>query len=227
MSRSRELARLMRELRAEGITDPKVLEAMERVPRELFVPQELRHHSLRNIPLSIGHGQTISQPFVVALMTQAPSLTGTERVLEVGTGSGYQCAILAELAGSVVSIERIEPLASTARELLTRLGYLNIQVVVGDGSRGYAELAPYDAIVVTAASPGVPQPLVDQLVDGGRLIVPVGSRFSQQLTLYVKRAGKLIPHRLGPVRFVPLIGESAWNDRVVGTFLHDCWWEEV
>lgn len=223
MPNTEQMARLLQELRHEGINDPGVLAAVEKVPRELFVPPECRSHALRNIPLPIGCGQTISQPYVVALMTQALSLTGSERVLEVGTGSGYQCAILAELCQMVVSIERFEPLASSARTLLERLGYSNVQVVVGDGSLGYPDLAPYDAIMVTAASPRAPQPLIDQLADEGRLVLPVGSHYSQQLMLYFKRGDKLLSHRLGSVRFVPLVGEAGWKDREAEDFLQDYW----
>jgi protein-L-isoaspartate(D-aspartate) O-methyltransferase len=209
---SNPLARLLKELRSEGITDPRVLGALERVPREMFVPSECRRHAFRNMPLPIGEGQTISQPYVVALMTQALRLLGDERVLEVGTGSGYQCAILAELAGEVISIERYESLALAARRRLEELRYHNARVLVGDGSLGYPPGAPYQVIIVTAASPGVPRALSDELAEEGRLVLPEGSQETQQLVLYVKRSGRLFPHPLGAVRFVPLIGADAWQE---------------
>lgn len=213
MGSSEQWAKLEQELRREGMTDPRVLQAMSRVPRDLFVPPECRSHAWHNIPLPIGQGQTISQPLVVGLMTQALELQGTESVLEVGTGSGYQCAILAEMSRKVVSIERLESLATSARHRLARLGYGNIQVIVGDGTLGYPEGAPYDAIIVTAATPRAPQPLLDQLADGGRLIVPTGSHSSQELILYTNREGRLAARRLGAVRFVPLIGEAGWKEQ--------------
>ncbi len=218
-----KLERLITELQEEGITDPRVLDALKRVPREQFVPIECRPHALRNVPLPIGAGQTISQPFVVALMTQALALTGVESVLEVGTGSGYQCAVLAELSKKVFSIERFESLASSARERLSQLGYQNVEVLVGDGSLGCPEHAPYDAIVVTAAAPRVPKPLLEQLAEGGRLVLPVGSHRSQELLLHTMRSGRPVPRRLGPVRFVPLIGEAAWREHEARSFLEDSW----
>lgn len=223
MPASDKLAKLLWELRHEGIIDPRVLEALERVPRDLFVPHECRDHAWRNIPLPIGEGQTISQPLVVGLMTQALALTGSETVLEVGTGSGYQCAILAELSQRVVSIERFESLAMGARMRLAQLGYSNAEVLVGDGSLGHPDLAPYDAIMVTAASPRVPEPLLDQLAEEGRLILPIGSHHSQELTLYIKRAGELDSRSLGPVRFVPLIGQAGWKEREAEISLNDYW----
>jgi len=210
--------RLLEELRREGVSQPRVLGAMEKVPRHHFVPPEGRGHAYQNIPLPIGNGQTISQPLVVAMMTEALKLTGNERVLEIGTGSGYQCAILAELSRSVISMERLEPLANTARQRLAWLGYSNIQVIVGDGSLGCRQGAPYDAILVTAASPVVPEPLVDQLSENGRLVLPIGRSDRQELLLLTRRDGKIVPTQLGPVRFVPLIGEAAWPDRGVGIY---------
>ncbi len=220
---SDKLARLLVELQREGISDPRVLAAMERVPREFFVPPEHCSHALRNIPLPIGEGQTISQPFVVALMTQSLALTGNEKVLEVGTGSGYQCAILAELSRTVVSIERFPLLATEARRRLKQLRYRNVQLVVGDGSLGHPAEAPYDAIVVTAASPRVPSPLIDQLAEGGRLILPLGSHLSQKLVLFTREGGQLLSSQLGAVRFVPLVGKAGWKEQEAEAFLDDLW----
>jgi protein-L-isoaspartate(D-aspartate) O-methyltransferase len=211
--RSQQLGRLLRELRSEGIIDSRVLAAIERVPRELFVPSSCRSHAFRNIPLPIGEGQTISQPFVVALMTQALALTGGETVLEVGTGSGYQTAILAELVGRVLSIERIEILAAGAADRLARLGYSNVEIRVGDGSQGCPDSAPFDAILVTAACPRTPQPLLGQLADSGRLVVPVGSLCSQNLLIYTNQKGNITSRRLASVCFVPLIGSAAWHEQ--------------
>lgn len=223
MPDARQLERLLQELNREGINDPRVLGALERVPRELFVPSEYRSQALLNIPLPIGHGQTISQPYVVAVMTQALSLTGSESVLEVGTGSGYQCAVLAELCRNVTSIERIDSLATSARALLARLGYPNVDIRVGDGSQGCPDRAPFDAIMVTAASPSVPQALVDQLADGGRLILPVGPHHTQELALHIKRAEGLVSHQLGGVRFVPLIGTAGWKEQDAESFRQEGW----
>lgn len=214
--------RLAEELRREGVYDPYVLGAMEKVPRHLFVPPEKRRYAYRNIPLPIGDGQTISQPLVVALMTQALQLTGTEKLLEVGTGSGYQCAILAELSRRVISVERVPALANSARARLERAGYLNVRVVVGDGSLGYPEAAPYDAILVTAASPRVPDPLLRQLSPReGRMVLPVGQPDHQKLLLITRRAERVCTSHLGPVRFVPLIGEAAWHEREVNLRFSD------
>ncbi len=218
-----KMTRLLAELQGEGITDLRVLDAIRRVPREQFVPAQCRSYALRNIPLPIGEGQTISQPFVVALMTQSLALAGHERVLEIGTGSGYQCAILAELSGSVVSLERFPSLSAEAHRRLAQLGYHNVHLLVGDGSLGHASLAPYDAVIVTAASPRVPQPLVDQLAEGGRLILPVGSQLTQELMLFVKQRGELVSSSLGSVRFVPLVGEAAWKEAEVQTLLDEDW----
>lgn len=215
MSDEDQVDRLLRELRSEGITDPRVLAVIRAVPREIFVPPECRAHAFRNSPLPIGDGQTISQPFVVALMTEALRLTGVEKVLEIGTGSGYQCAVLAELSGRVISIERIEALATAARWRLDALGYTNVDVRVGDGSLGCPEEAPFDAIIVTAAAPRAPEPLLQQLGEGGRLVTPIGSLASQHLMLFRKETGKIASVRLGPVQFVPLVGESAWREEEV------------
>ena len=196
-------------LRAE-IEDGRVLEAIARVPREAFVPEPFQHSAYENIPLPIGYGQTISQPLIVALMTQALLLTGTEKVLEIGTGSGYQTAILAQLAGYVVSVERVGPLAERAREVLRQLEYTNVEVHAGGDGLGWPQLAPYDAIIVTAAAPEVPRELLDQLAPGGRLVIPVGGRDLQELVRIVKAPEGALRHNLGPCRFVPLLGKGAW-----------------
>ncbi len=217
-SQEQQLSKLLRELQREGIADPRVLGAIEKVPRALFVPPEYREHAYRNIPLPIGEDQTVSQPYVVALMTEALELRGDETVLEVGTGSGYQSAILAELAKRVLSIERIETLAEEARRRLQALGYSNIEVRVGDGCLGWPERAPFEAILVTASCPRVPQTLIDQLADGGRLVVPVGSLFTQSLYVYRREGNKTPTTNLGPVRFVPLIGDKAWKEHEVRAY---------
>ena len=185
---------------------------MNRVPRELFVPPTSRHLAYEDIPLPIEMGQTISQPFIVALMTEALELKGTERVLEVGTGSGYQAAILAELAYWVISVERHPRLIEAARQILDRLGYNNIEIHLADENLGWRAAAPYDRIIVTAGAPRVPQELLDQLVDGGRLVIPVGSRYEQQLLKITKQGGRTTTQDLGGCRFVPLIAEGAWEE---------------
>lgn len=196
-----------------GITDPLVVAAMGAVPREAFVAPGRRRAAYEERPLPIGEGQTISQPYVVALMTQALELTGTERVLEVGTGSGYQAAVLAAIVPRVVTVERRPALAAQARVTLDQLGVEGVEVHVGDGTRGWPPDAPYDAIVVTAGGPEVPPALVDQLAPGGRLVVPVGGRGAQRL-VRVRRAadGSLATEDLGGVAFVPLVGEQGWPD---------------
>jgi protein-L-isoaspartate(D-aspartate) O-methyltransferase len=199
------------QVRARGIRDERVLAAMRKVPRHLFVPKGFERAAYEDRPLPIGEGQTISQPYIVAVMTEQLELQPQDRVLEVGTGSGYQAALLAELAGSVISIERLASLADRARENLARAGVTGVQVVVGDGTEGYPPEAPYDAIIVTAASPGVPQPLIDQLAEGGRLIAPVGPRECQDLIKLVKREGRVESIPLGGVCFVPLIGQFGWR----------------
>ena len=203
-------ARLMQQL-AHEIGDEKVLEVIGRVPRELFVPPSSQHLAYENIPLPIDMGQTISQPLIVGVMTEALDLKGTEKVLEVGTGSGYQAAILAELARWVVSVERHEKLAEGARDVLALLGIKNVEVHLAEETLGWRGEAPYDAIIVTAGAPNVPQELLDQLDVGGRLVVPVGSPFEQDLIKVVKRKSGLVSTNLGPCRFVPLIGEGGWQ----------------
>ena len=199
------------QLRARGITDERVLAAMLRVPRHEFAPERYRDAAYEDHPLPIGEGQTISQPYIVALMLEALALRPTDKVLEVGTGSGYVTALLAELAADVISIERHAALANSAHELLSALGYRNVRILVGDGSGGLPEGAPYDAIIVSAAAAELPRELADQLADGGRLIIPVGPAESQQLQLIQKRNGELVilPREL--CRFVPLVADDAWE----------------
>ena len=196
-----------------GIDDEYVLEAMRRIPRELFIPPDMREHAYADSALPIAEGQTISQPYIVALMTQALELSPPDRVLEIGTGSGYQAAILGYLARAVYSIERHAPLAERADELLKQLGIDNVQVIHLDGTEGWSDAAPYDGIIVTAGAPEVPEPLVDQLAVGGRLVLPVGSHTTnQQLFKLVKKTdGTLQKYDLGAVRFVPLVGKHGWG----------------
>lgn len=197
--------RMVREqLERRGIQDPRVLQAMRKVPRERFVPADLRNRAYDDGALPIGHEQTISQPYIVAFMTEALRLTGKERVLEIGTGSGYQAAVLAELVPEVYSIELVEPLARSAEKTLSELGYRNIKIKIGDGFAGWVEHAPYDAIIVTAAPAEIPPVLVEQLKMGGRMIVPVGV-WEQELVLVEKSAKGFITRNLLPVRFVPMV----------------------
>lgn len=198
------------QLVARGVRDPEVLRAIDRVPRHLFVDEALRESAYGDNALPIGHGQTISQPFMVGTMTQALRLEGGEKVLEIGTGSGYQTAVLAEIADRVFSIERVAPLYRRARALLDRLGYHRAVLRHGDGTLGWPEHAPYDAIVVTAGAPHIPGELREQLVEGGRLVVPVGSRDLQQLLRLTRREGGDLREVLGGCVFVSLIGEDGW-----------------
>ena len=209
---SRERKRMVdQQMVRRGIRDERVLEAMLAIPRHEFVPPEQMHLAYIDAPLPIGNNQTISQPYIVALMTELLCLKGDETVLEIGTGSGYQAAVLAHLAKKVYSVERIPELAERSRSLLHSLQLENIEVVVGDGSCGLPKHAPYQAIIVTASAPEVPKPLEDQLSEGGRLVVPVGSRVGQVLELWRREGQKLICEKLAPVAFVPLIGEHAWS----------------
>src|SRR5213076_864933 len=191
-----------------GVVEERVLAAMRKVPREEFVPAEFRAESYTDRPLPIGYDQTISQPFIVAFMTEELRPQPTDRVLEIGTGSGYQSAILAKLVAEVYSIEIIEPLAKNAEATLQRLGYKNVHVKIGDGYKGWPEAAPFDAIIVTCAPEKVPQPLIDQLKDGGRVVIPVGERFAQQLYLLEKKNGQMKESVTLPVRFVPMLREQ-------------------
>jgi len=199
------------QLRARGIADPRVLEAMNAVPRHEFVHPDQLGQPYDDCPLPIGEGQTISQPYIVAAMTEALALAGDETVLEVGTGSGYQAAILARLAGHIYTIEQHACLSARARERLQRLGYQNVTCLVGDGSQGYEPAAPYNAILVAAAAPRIPQALIDQLAEGGRLVIPVGDIHSQELVLLGKRPGELSQQIINYCRFVPLTGKYGWG----------------
>jgi len=200
------------QLRARGIRDERVLAAMERVPREIFICEEYWEQAYEDHPLPIGSGQTVSQPYIVAFMLEVLSLKGAEKVLEIGTGTGYQTALLAELAGQVYSVERIESLARTAEAILQRLGSRNVGLTVGDGSRGLVEQAPFDAIVVSAAAPQIPQPLLEQLREGGRMVIPVGPADAQELILVRKQDGGAVITNLEGCRFVPLIGEQGYGE---------------
>ncbi len=195
------------QVKARGVKDPRVLSALLRVERHRFVPGKYWDSAYSDQPLPIGEGQTISQPYIVALMTELLELRGDEKVLEIGTGSGYQAAILAELVNEVYTIDIIESLASTARERLLELGYQNVKVKAGDGYRGWPEAAPFDAIIVTAAPDHIPKPLIEQLKEGGRMVVPVGT-YTQELKKIVKRSGKVETIDVIPVLFVPMTGEG-------------------
>jgi protein-L-isoaspartate(D-aspartate) O-methyltransferase len=198
------------QLAARGITDQRVLDAMNRVPRELFVDEQDRGRAYLDMPLRIGFGQTISQPYMVALIVQEADVHEGDRVLDIGTGSGYQAAVLAELGAEVHTIERIPELAERARERLSRAGYENVTVHVGDGTLGLPEEAPFDAITVAAAAPDVPMSLYEQLVPGGRLVVPVGGPGGQRLEIVVRSPEGPAVRRSVPCRFVPLLGEEGY-----------------
>jgi protein-L-isoaspartate(D-aspartate) O-methyltransferase len=197
---------------SRDVKDERVLAAMRKVPRHEFLPEAIRGMAYADNAIPLGEGQTISQPFMVALMTELLELTGTERVLEIGTGSGYQAAVLAELCEKVYTVERIKLLADRARATLDRLGYRSVAIKVYDGTYGWKEMAPFDAIMVTAGSPDVPAPLVDQLKDGGRMVIPVGERYSQTLLKIVKTPEGAVKQRSIPCVFVPLIGNHGWKE---------------
>jgi protein-L-isoaspartate(D-aspartate) O-methyltransferase len=201
-----------RQLRGRGIEDERVLEAMAEVPREEFIPERLRSHAYDDSALPIGHDQTISQPWVVAAICASLELEGPERMLEIGTGSGYSTAVLARLAAEVISMERIEALGAQARRSLRDLGVENAEVLVADGSGGYPERAPYDAIAVHAASPEAPYSLLSQLRDGGRLVVPIATGSVDMLTAFTRGDGSFRQRTIGPCRFVPLIGSEGFAD---------------
>jgi len=210
-----------RQLRRRGIVDERVLEAMSEVPRELFVPESERPRAYNDSALAIGHGQTISQPWIVAAIAQALELDGSEKVLEIGTGSGYSAAVISRLAHELITIERIEPLAAGARELLAELGYANVRVVVADGTEGMPEEAPFEGIAVHATAPAAPPSLLAQLAPGGRLVIPIATDRADMLTVYVRTTDDLDPvtgtgleaRSLGACRFVPLIGREGFSER--------------
>jgi len=196
-----------------GIKNQMVLDAFYKTERHKFIPENLRSSAYADFPLPIGEGQTISQPYIVALMTECLDLTGKDKVLEIGTGSGYQTAILTELAEEIYSIERFEVLAGRAQTILNELGYKNIKIKAGDGTLGWEEAAPFDRIIITAASPKVPLPLIEQLADSGKLILPLGESFSQVLTLVEKKGGKLKSIDICGCVFVPLVGKHGWSNK--------------
>jgi len=204
-------AQLVEALREKGIRDLRVLHAIATVPRHLFVPEALRHQAYEDIPLPIGAGQTISQPYVHARSIELLRLSGNDRVLEVGAGSGYQTALLATLASAVLAVERVPALAQSARLVLEETGIRNATVVIGDGTLGWRPFAPYDAILVSAASPAVPRPLMEQLADGGRMVIPLGNQESQSLTLIEKQGEDIRLSEATGVRFVPLLGEFGFR----------------
>ena len=200
------------QIESRGIKDPMVLKAMGEIPRQLFVPPEYRSRSYDDAPLPIGEGQTISQPYMVAWMTELLRLGGNETVLEVGTGSGYQTAVLAKIARKVYSVERIQALAERARATLEEMGFDNVEVVLGNGSLGLPDYAPFDGIMVTAGAPEVPRTLIGQLADGGLLVVPVGSSYMQMLTVVEKREEQVSIREEGSCVFVPLVGRYGWRE---------------
>ena len=199
------------QLRRRDITDERVLAAMSEVARHCFVDDAMRGRAYGDHPLPIGAGQTISQPYIVAYMTQALGLTGSEKVLEIGTGSGYQAAVLSRLCSQVYTVERINSLLAGARKTFDKLRYYNIRAKLDDGTVGWPENGPYDAIIVTAGGPGIPEPLIEQLADPGRLIIPVGNQHVQELQLLEKKEGQVEVINLASVRFVDLVGEHGWN----------------
>jgi protein-L-isoaspartate(D-aspartate) O-methyltransferase len=200
-----------RQLRRRGIADERVLAAMGEVPREEFVPERLRADAYSDAALPIGGGQTISQPWIVAAICQGLELKGDERVLEIGSGSGYSAAVLARLAARVIGFERLEPLAARARRTLGRLGVAEVELRLGDGSRGLPEQAPFDSIAVHATAPAPPRALLGQLADGGRLVVPIAAESFDLLTVFHRRGDRLLREEIGPCRFVPLIGEEGFD----------------
>jgi protein-L-isoaspartate(D-aspartate) O-methyltransferase len=215
MSHDFKLARermVKNQLASRGIADEGVLQAMGKIPRHLFISEALAGEAYNDHPVPIGEKQTISQPYIVALMTEALELKGKENTLEIGTGSGYQTAILAELSSRVYTIERIKSLLVDARKLLAQLGYSNVLFKAFDGTLGWREYAPFDAIMVTAGAPGLPEPLMDQLADNGRMIIPVGDRYTQELIKVTKKGENLEQESLGGCRFVNLIGIHGWKD---------------
>jgi protein-L-isoaspartate(D-aspartate) O-methyltransferase len=209
---SERLAMVEEQLRRRGISDPRVLEAMAKVPRHLFVPQDYQSSAYEDRPLPIGEGQTISQPYMVAIMTQSLELNGREKVLEIGTGSGYQAAILAELAGTVYTVERISSLTQSAQKVLGGLGYENIFFRTGDGSKGWPEEAPFGGIIVTAGAPDIPQTFKTQLAERGILVIPTGPRYTQTLFKLTREGNKFIEEDVTGCVFVPLVGDYGWKE---------------
>ena len=200
------------QIERRGLNEPRLLQALRSVPRHRFVPLDVQEHAYDDGPLPIGSGQTISQPYIVALMTSLAALKGDENVLEIGSGSGYQAAVLSCLAKSVHTIERHAALAGWSGSILEELGYKNVSVHLGDGSSGWPEAAPYQAILVTAAAPRLPQPLLDQLAEGGRLVIPIGERRLQDLQVWQREGGQFTWETIIPVAFVPLRGELGWKE---------------
>jgi protein-L-isoaspartate(D-aspartate) O-methyltransferase len=200
-----------RQIEARGVRDQRVLAAMREVPRHLFIPPPHDRDAYADCPLPIGNSQTISQPYIVALMTELLHPKPGDHVLEIGAGSGYQAAVLSVLVRDVTTVERLAPVADLARHNLAALGYNNVTVIVGDGTMGYAEHSPYDGIIITAATPEIPAPLIGQLAEGGRLVAPVGGRDVQELVVLEKLQGRISTEHHGGVRFVPLIGEHGWE----------------
>lgn len=204
--------RLVETIRARGINDLAVLRAFEMTPRHLFVPTGIWHRAYEDQPLPIGSGQTISQPSIHAKYLELLRLQGREKVLEIGTGSGYQTVLLAHLVAQVFSIERIAPLLEQARQNIQRAGVRNVSLLLGDGTIGWRQYAPYDAILVSAASPRVPDPLVEQLAEGGKLLIPLGGMEEQELVMFTKQGDQLVREAILPVRFVPLLGMHGWTE---------------
>jgi len=200
------------QIAGRGVKDGRVLAVMRKIPRHEFLPEGIRGMAYNDSALPLGEGQTMSQPYMVAIMTELLGLKGTERVLEIGTGSGYQAAVLAELCEKVYTVERIKSLADKARATLDRLGYKSVAIKIYDGTYGWKEMAPFDAIMVTAGSPDIPAPLVEQLKEGGRMVIPVGDRYGQQLITVVKAAEGMLTERSIPCVFVPLIGNHGWKE---------------
>ena len=201
------------QLLPRGIKNSRVIEAFLKIERHKFIPTEAKRKAYEDFPIPIGEGQTISQPYIVALMTECLDLKGNEKVLEIGTGSGYQAAILAELANQIYTVERIPALAQRAKETLQELGYSNVKVKVDDGTLGWPEEAPFSRIIITAAAPDVPFPLIEQLAEGGKMVLPLGERFSQVLTIIEKKKGKIKQKAVCGCIFVPLIGKYAYKSR--------------
>jgi protein-L-isoaspartate(D-aspartate) O-methyltransferase len=212
-----------RQIARRGVKDARVLAAMREVPRHRFVPDAVLASAYADCALPIGQGQTISQPYIVALMTEALQLQVSDRVLEIGTGSGYQAAILSRLVETVYTIERHQPLAERAQEVLRELGYDNVRFRIGDGTAGWPEEAPFDAVIITAAAPEVPRPLLEQLSDGGRLVAPIGPAGYQDLLVIHKAAQRTTTRQLCPVAFVPLVGDFGWPEEDQGGWARRFW----